>query len=164
MPCLSWIFKVKVSLSRSLNWNGIQIMKSSGKEKERKTEKEKGKTDNWATSAHSGPASLYSTRSPHARLPYRFCAPLADRRARSAASVTDAVLWATEVSSVFSLALDSAGDAGSTTLPQLPLGTSVLTRACLVSAAWAPSRRSLLPPWTQGDERGEGRGDRRRSA
>ena len=101
MPCLSWIFKVKVSLSRSLNWNGIQIMKSSGKEKERKTEKEKGKTDNWATSAHSGPASLYSTRSPHARLPYRFCAPLADRRARSAASVTDALLWATEVSSVF---------------------------------------------------------------
>jgi hypothetical protein len=43
-------------------------MKSSGKEKERKTEKgKKGKIDNWATSAQSGPASLYSTRSPHAR-------------------------------------------------------------------------------------------------
>ena len=83
------------------------------RKKKGKQKKEKRKTDNWATSAHSGAASLYSTRSPHARLPYRFCAPLADRRARSAATVTDAVLWAMEVSSVFSLATDSACDAGS---------------------------------------------------
>jgi hypothetical protein len=47
-------------------WNSNYEIKWKRKRKENRKRK-KGKKDNWATSAQSGPASLYSTHSPHAR-------------------------------------------------------------------------------------------------